>query len=313
MRAHVPFTVADTRHNLRWYILYRVIIDFSLWIPVWMLFLRKDIGLSFTTIMMLELYFQTLITVLEIPTGMVADAIGRKWSLAAGAVALTIAVGALGMATPDNWFPWFLTSWTVWAFAATFINGADAALVYESLLASERGEEFADWLGRVTTIVLAAMVGAMFIGGRLGEYGYRVPILVHAAILPVAIFAALRLREPPRAGNRAPARPGEIVREMRGLLRTSARFNILLGYSADDPHHRVHRRILRPTASRRSGVAAKPDRRCAGRHHPRRRGGGRSSSPGSAQNTGTCGLSGRSPRSRALSLSPSSASKGRSC
>ena len=119
-----PFSSEACRRNLRWYLVYRTIFEFSLWSPVWILFLSRGLGLSFTKIMGLDFFFQIAVVFLEIPTGVLADTIGRRWALFWAAVMMAIAVGLLGLAV-SAW--WVLASFSFWALGVTMLNGADAA------------------------------------------------------------------------------------------------------------------------------------------------------------------------------------------
>jgi len=223
------FTSRDCRHNLRWYLLFRVSFDFALWGPTWVLYMTRDLGLTFTQVMLLDLFFQTGIVLLEIPTGMLADALGRRWSLRGSALAMTISLGLWAVAA-NYW--WVFGAWAMWAVAATLMNGADAALLYESLNADGRGASFGRVLGRFASYSMLGMVAAAIIGGWLAKWGYRVPIFAHVGVLFLSVFASFRLREPPRAESVAPGTPRQIMRAMMATLRYSPRFKLLLAYAA---------------------------------------------------------------------------------
>jgi predicted MFS family arabinose efflux permease len=179
--------------------------------------------------MVLDLFFQVSVIFLEIPTGLFADAIGRRWSLRCAALGMFASIVTWALAT-SIW--WMVAAWALWAFGATFLNGADVALIYESLLADGRGHKFGRVIGRFTTYSLLGIVLASLVGGWLAQWGYRVPIFAHAGVLCIALFASSRLREPPRAEQVLPGKPREIIRALGEILGHSARFRILLGYAA---------------------------------------------------------------------------------
>jgi len=224
-----PFSSDACRRNLRWYLVYRTIFEFSLWYPVWILFLSRGLGLSFTKIMGLDFFFQIAVVFLEIPTGVLADTIGRRWALFWAAVMMAIAVGLLGLAV-SAW--WVLASFSFWALGVTMLNGADAALVYESLLAVRREEEFPRILGKFMSLVMVGTVVASILGGWLAGWSYRLTMFGHAALFPIAVFAALRLREPPRGRTSSANGPREVIRGMRALVARGRHLRVLLAYSA---------------------------------------------------------------------------------
>ncbi len=224
-----PFGAEECRHNIRWYLIFRIVFEFGLWFPVWILFLREDLGLSFTAIMVLDAIYQALVVSFELPTGLLADRLGRRTSILVSVISMTVAILLLGFAT-SGW--WILASFFAWAIGITSVNGADGALVFESLQAAGRGDEFPRVLGRLTTTTMGGSVVAMVIGGWLATYGYRVPIFVHAALMPIAAFAVLRLIEPPRAEEGVARDVRQILASLGTLLRGGVRFRALLGFSA---------------------------------------------------------------------------------
>ena len=258
------FTNQDCRRNLRWFLFYRLSFDFALWAPVWVLYVDEVLGLTFTELMVLEMIFQFAIAATEIPTGLLADALGRGWSLRAAAVSMSLTLLVWGLAD-GLWMT--LLAWLGWALSVTFVNGADGALVFESLHAAGQGKRFAAVLGRFTSAgMLSAMVagviggwfiesaGSGFIGdsvvqwfsggglqtwfvglglhGLLREWGYRAVILLHAGLVLFSVFAAFRMKEPPRVEDVAPGRPKEIVRAVWALLKSSDRLRVFLFFSA---------------------------------------------------------------------------------
>ena len=109
---------------------YRFLMEFQLWLPIWVLYLQRTRGLSLTQISVLDTPFWLLIVFAEVPTGAVADRFGRRTSLALGAMMFAVAVFVFGIA--DS-YAIILVSYSAWALALTFQSGADAALMYDSL------------------------------------------------------------------------------------------------------------------------------------------------------------------------------------
>ena len=74
----------------------------------------------------------------EVPTGAVADRLGRKASLALGVGCTAVAVLIFGLATS---YEVVLVSYVAWAIGIAFFSGADQALLFESLKALGREDE----------------------------------------------------------------------------------------------------------------------------------------------------------------------------
>ncbi len=86
--------------------------------------------ISFTQIMILQSVFMISMFLLEIPTGAIADYLGRKTSLIIGAIINIIAVFVY---TSYPNFYVFLVGEFLWAMTWALLSGADQALVYDSL------------------------------------------------------------------------------------------------------------------------------------------------------------------------------------
>jgi MFS family permease len=223
------FGALDAQRNIRWYAVFRITYEFGLWFPIWILFLTRELGLTFTEIMVLEAAFQALIVVFEVPMGIFADRYGRRPAFMISVLSMAVSLTLFGLATG---FWWIFASFVVWALALSSLNGTDGAFIYESLLGAGREHEFSRVLGRLTTATMVGTVVAMGIGGWMATFGYRVPVLIHVALMPIAFFAATRMREPPRAEGVNPGTVREMFDAIRKLLRRGIRFRALLAMSA---------------------------------------------------------------------------------
>jgi MFS family permease len=123
-----------------------------------------DRGLSFADIMLLESVLSAAIMCFEVPTGIIGDWVGRKWSLVLGAL--------IGLA---SWVPFLLAS-SFWLFAVsfflngisfTFQSGSDQALIYDDLKARNRQNTMSRVFGRYSSAAIAATMVSGLLGGLL--------------------------------------------------------------------------------------------------------------------------------------------------
>ena len=98
-------------------------------IPVVVLFWMAN-GLNLTEVMILQSVFSIIIVVLELPTGYFADLYGRKTSLVIGS--LTLFFGIIIYSFGHNFFQ-FLIAEILWGISASFLSGANLALLYDTL------------------------------------------------------------------------------------------------------------------------------------------------------------------------------------
>ena len=150
--------------NIRKSYLYRFLMNFQLWWPIWVIYLLRERHLSFTQITLLDTPFFILIVLAEIPTGAVADRFGRRTSLMFASTLFAVAVFVFGMA--QN-YAVILVSYTAWGLAQTFQSGADAAILYDSLKQIGREDDFQEINGRLWAITSFAVLIAMLIGAPL--------------------------------------------------------------------------------------------------------------------------------------------------
>ena len=85
-------------------------------------------GIKFSQILFLNAWFMFWNFLLEIPTGTVADFLGRKVSLLLGC--MIGGIGALVYASYPS-FAIFMVAEVIFAFSYTLLSGADEALAYD--------------------------------------------------------------------------------------------------------------------------------------------------------------------------------------
>ena len=183
-------------------------------------------GLSMKDIMILQAVYSIAIVVLEVPSGYLADVIGRKKTLIIGAV-----FGILGFTTYNFSFGFmgFLVAEIILGIGQSCISGADSAMLYDSLL--DRGEEkkYTRFEGRITALGNVAEALAGIVGGLLVGITIRTPYLAQIFVAFIALPAAITLVEPTRKIPLIKAGMMEIVQIARFALITDRplRRNIL--------------------------------------------------------------------------------------
>lgn len=168
---------------------------FMLVMPVVALF-YTDNGLDSLDIYLLQAIYSLSVAVMEIPSGYMADVIGRRTSLILGAV-----LGTLGyvMYSISASFGSFLAAEIILGLGGSFISGSDSALLYDSLAESGDNHRYLQFEGRITALGNLAETVAAICGGLLAAYlGYRAVYIGQAAVAALAIPAALLLVEPNR-------------------------------------------------------------------------------------------------------------------
>lgn len=184
------------RRNI--YALY--VIKLSKWLmlimPIVALFYH-DNGLAELDIYLLQAVYSISLAILEIPSGYMADMLGKKKTLLLGAV-----LGTLGFALYSCSFTFtgFLVAEIILGIGGSFISGSDTAILFDTLNAADMRQKYLRFEGRVTALGSFAETLAALLGGLLAAWlSYRAVYAAQTMVAAAAIPAALLLREPPGA------------------------------------------------------------------------------------------------------------------
>ncbi|WP_257456548.1 MFS transporter [Archangium lipolyticum] len=165
-------------------------------------------GISLAQVLYLNAWFFLCNFLFEVPTGTVADYLGRKVSLALGSL---VAIGAALLYVSRPAFPVFMAAEAVFAIAYTLHSGADEALAYDSLKATGHTERAAHVLGRMESFKLGGIITATLIGGFIASaFGLSAPMRAYVLPATLAFLLALTLREPPTSSQERRTRTGYV-------------------------------------------------------------------------------------------------------
>ena len=196
---------------------------------VWVVFLVSR-GFSLWQVGLAEGIFHIVSLLCEIPSGMAADLIGRRRSLAVAG--LCGIVSALLMAFTHS-FPGVCLSMTFSALSCSFISGSDEALLYDSLAEANSTQSYlssAAAYSRVQTLGTLFSNCASLLARWMGYVGFY---LLDSFISLLRVFAALSLQEPTPTQNQK-------QREQNPLADLKLRFknhvSIAIHFLRNHPH-----------------------------------------------------------------------------
>ncbi|MFX1570265.1 MAG: MFS transporter, partial [Promethearchaeota archaeon] len=151
-------------------------------------------GLSFFQIMILQSYFTAMIVLLEIPSGAIADFLGRKTALVLSA--FVVACAALTYSIIPNFYLFMLAE-TLWAFGAALSSGTNDAFIYFSLKSYNNEKNLSNVLGRSRTLNLVALTISAPIGSIIAYFiSLQFAMTSLAFIYLGALAVGLTFREP---------------------------------------------------------------------------------------------------------------------
>lgn len=188
------------------------------YIPVNTIFLRSR-GLSYLEILSLESAMLVIATVCEVPSGLLADAIGKRWVIVAGFAlnALTQIVFAVAWS-----YELFILSSVFEGASIAFLSGTREAVVYETL--GGRAERLAPGVfGHLSALGLVAGVVAAPVGSWLANVDIGIPAVVTAVVSVIGAGLSFALPRPPRGPKVSSRRKGTskagLIRAIREVVR----------------------------------------------------------------------------------------------
>lgn len=154
-------------------------------------------GFTLADVAAVNIFFWVTISVMELPTGLLADGKSRAWSVRAGAA--FCAMGAFGYASADTFFRAALSE-SVIGIGFAFLSGAQQAWLTDALI--KRGE--AERVGKCFGLSAAVRSGAALIAGPAGalvgtadlRLGWILAGCCHAAATVVACLCVRGEGEP---------------------------------------------------------------------------------------------------------------------
>jgi MFS family permease len=165
-------------------------------VPFFVDWLRVD----YTRMFILQAWFIFWIFILEIPTGVIADKLGRKISVAMGCILFMADLLFFGLTR--NYYLLYVGEF-LGAVGMTLVSGADQALLYDSLITLKEENRARLYFSRYEAAGTLGLLVSFPIGSTiagLGQYPQMIPttFLISAIALALAAVAYLWMREPPR-------------------------------------------------------------------------------------------------------------------
>lgn len=215
---HGP-TRTGTARNIALYPWFKFFQNLIFWQAVWFLYFQSS--LSAAEALLLYVIYDITTTALEVPSGYMSDAVGRKPTLVAAMLAGMTGMGVLILA--DS-FVFFALGQVFIGVGAAFASGTDSALLYESLAAEDRADEVETHTTRAWQCTLAALALSALTGGLMAGIAFELAFGAAALALGVAAMLSLTFVEPPHAT----APPGSHgLRGQVGILRDALRLPVL--------------------------------------------------------------------------------------
>lgn len=194
----LPIPAPVIEQNLWRYRLLAAIGFTPIMLPIIVLF-WQDCGLDMVDIFALQALFAVAVAVLEVPTGMVADRMGKRTSLLIGFA--IVFVSMLAYAMSRGFWAFFVVEISL-ALGFTFLSGADSALLYDSLEELGREDEYKRREGEAMGIRLVCFALCNLLGGVIGDWSLVAAMWASAIGPGLALFVAWGMVEAKPPGSK---------------------------------------------------------------------------------------------------------------
>lgn len=182
------------------------------WLPVLYIYLTqyKELDVA-TTMFFLGLQELSLIF-LEIPTGVIADKISRRFS---------IALGYILTALPFVFLPFFNSYWILALIFITkatgkaLVSGADKSLLYDLILDNKKEDQYKIFLNKANSLMLGVSAFCILIGGFIAEYSnIEYTLYLPLPFMIIGAIATMLMDEPETS------KKGKILQEVNYIKHT---------------------------------------------------------------------------------------------
>lgn len=208
--------------------LYELISGFQIVDAVWVVFLLQR-GFSIAQVGIAEGVFHVVSMCCEIPSGMVADLIGRKRTLVLSG--LVSAAGSLCMIL-TNAFPMILVAMGLNALSYNLVSGSREALTYDSLLEAGAQEDYLRVSATQEKLYLAIFAAANLFSVVTVSLGYEKGYLISMIQGLCCSIVAFGLWEPRRENRKEKEQKENWGRILKKHVIESGRFVITHGLVA---------------------------------------------------------------------------------
>lgn len=161
------------------------------WLGIWIFYY-----LSFTDyagIGIIETVFYGAIVVSEIPTGAIADLLGKKRTLILSFALMAIGIYIMSFAKNMSWI---LIGAPIAGIGGSFYSGTVDALIYDSLKQIGKNDKYDKVQSNLTSITLIGPAVCGILGGFLYSHQHNLPFLLNAIFYTVAFVFCFFLIEP---------------------------------------------------------------------------------------------------------------------
>ncbi len=219
--------MTNIRSNLWKIYAYKLLSEFWVIVPILIPYYESN-NLNKTQIFTIQAAYALSILIMEIPSGYLADIIGRRKTLILGAIFMPIGIGVYAF---TGSFYTFLIAEFIIAAGNSMRSGSDSALVYDTLIQLKEESEYKKFEGRSFFYARIGTSISSIAGGLLALLSLKIPFYTNLSTSLLMLPVALILFEPQRKKLESPSPFKDILKISRFCF-THLRLRWLMLYGA---------------------------------------------------------------------------------
>ncbi len=167
---------------------FNFLLDFRLYAPIMVIYFAQITG-SYALAMSVLSVTMLSSALLELPTGIISDMIGRRWTLIVGALASLSAVICYAIGG-HYWV--LLIGATFEGLERALFSGNNDALLHDTLAEVDQRETYQAHLGRVSSAFQIALAVSAVVGGMISAVSFA--LVMWLSVIPKVIMVVLSFR-----------------------------------------------------------------------------------------------------------------------
>jgi MFS family permease len=175
----------NVQRNIRLLAFFNFLLDFRLYAPVAIIYFER-ITHSYTLAMSVLAAAMLASAILEVPTGIFSDRIGRRYTLIAGAVASLASVICYAL---GGTYAMLIAGAIAEGLARSLFSGNNDALLYDTLTELDQRSEYSMHLGRVSSAYQIALAISSLAGGLIATFSFA--LVMWLSVVPKVLMVAL--------------------------------------------------------------------------------------------------------------------------
>jgi MFS family permease len=181
---------SDLQKTIKLFYISKFLVGLRFFIPIWLIFGKHFLNLP--QLGLLESAGYLLMILIDIPSGALADLIGRKKVIMAGWFFVALGHAGQGLSTSALFYIiWGLIS----TIAASLISGADTAYLYDTLKLNGKQAEFTKVNSYGLFINRMGIIVATFLGGFLYKIHSSIPFIFMGLAEFLSLFCWYYMKE----------------------------------------------------------------------------------------------------------------------